>query len=203
MAILASAIVAKAATALNDPTFTRWTQAELLASLNVVRRQAASIRPDLFISTSIVKLIAGARQALPADGHMLFRLHSNMGTNGITVGDAIYPASREHMDFNQPSWRKTTPTDAVECFMYDMRTPLEYYVSPPNTGNGYVELSYGAVPADITASAAIGCADVYEAALLSGVLAWAYSKPQETGGNVTLAAAHFAAFQNALSPKAA
>lgn len=205
MAILASVIVAQAATILQDSTNVRWSAAELLGWLNVARRAGAALRPSMFVTTAVVTLAAGAKQAVPATGHVLLRLHTNMGTDGTTVGTAIYPASRDHLDFQQPNWRKATARDAVECYMYDPSTPLQFYVSPPNTGAGKVEMSYGAVPADILSTDPIGCPDVYQGALLDYVLFRAFSKPTQGGSaeDAVRAAGHFTAFQAALVPKAA
>lgn len=194
MTILASKIVSDAAIVLQDITFQRWTQAELLGWLNVVRRAAASIRPDMFIATTAVKLAAGARQALPAQGHRLIRLNSNMGTSGTTPGKSILAASRDHLDAQNRNWRTAGALDDVDCYSYDAGSPLEFWVSPPNTGNGYVEMTYAVIPADIALTDPIGCADIFQAPLLDGVLARAFAKDSDQGGSAALATAYYQSF---------
>lgn len=194
MAILASKIVSDAAIVLQDVTNKRWSQAELLGWLNVVRRAAASMRPDMFVTTASVKLAVGARQALPAQGHLLLRLNTNMGTAGNTPGKAILSASRDHLDAQNRNWRSAGALDDVDCYSYDDKNPLEFFVSPPNTGNGYVEMTYAVVPADIAITDPIGCSDIFQAPLLDGVLARAFGKDSDSGGSAALATAYYQSF---------
>jgi hypothetical protein len=205
MAILASVITAQAAGILNDPANLRWTAAELLTYLNLGRRAAAQLRPDMFLKTMTVQLAAGVRQTLPADGHMLMRLNVNMGVDGNTPGAAIVPVERVHLEAVSPLWRTRAAQAAAESYMYDPGNPLEYLVVPANTGTGRVELTYAYSPADIAAGDPIGCADIYQPALLDYVLFRAFSKPTRGGvpEDTARATAHFGAFVGALNPPAA
>lgn len=198
MTILASVITAQAAGVLNDPAGLRWSSTELLDFLNLARRAAAQLRPDMFVKTVEVALAAGARQALPSDGQLLFRVNANVG------GDAIVPVDRAHLDARLPNWRTAAPSATVRGFMYDPSTPLEYWVTPPSAG-GSVEITYAYAPADIASGEAIGCADVYQPALLDYVLFRAFSKPVQGGQaeDTARAVGHYSAFVAALTPKAA
>lgn len=66
--ILASSIITKAATLLQDPTNVRWPADELLGWLNDGQREIVLQKPDAYSINEAVKLAAGTKQALPAAG---------------------------------------------------------------------------------------------------------------------------------------
>lgn len=199
--ILASAIVDKAEILLRDSTNVQWTAAELLGWLNDGQREIVVVRPDANALTKTVQLVAGTRQTLgsgaTSDAVMLLRVVRNMGTTGTTPGNAIRVVPWDILDTNRPGWHSDTQTAAVQNIVYDPRNSKQFYVYPPNTGAGYVEMMYSAVPTAVASLAtAITLDDVYANALLDYILYRAYSTPYV--GNATAAAAHLGAFQASL-----
>lgn len=200
--VLASAILAKARVVLQDATAVRWLDAELLGWINDGQREIAMARPDLTSKTVSVALIAGTRQALPSDGMMLVKVSRNMGAGGATPGEAIRKVPIDLMDSQRPTWHSETAAAVTKHYLYDPRAPRVFFVWPPATGSTQVEIAYSASPVDVaTVGTVITVDDVYATPLLDYVLFRAYSKDLELAANVERAAAHRAAFGQAISVK--
>lgn len=197
--ILASSIVDKAEIVLHDTTNVHWAAAELLGWLNDGQLATVLRRPDAYTKTVSVPLAAGSKQALPADGVLLFQVHANMGTTGITEGAAVRLVTRELLDAQNPSWRAADKAVEVEDYVYNPQTPRVFYVSPPNTGTGYVELSYSAVPPTVALAEPIAISDVYAPALIDYILFRAYSKDAKHGNNAMRVTGHYQAWEAALA----
>lgn len=201
MSTTAISIITTAADLLVDSGFGRWSKAFLLAALNAGQRHTALIKPDVYVKVATVALAAGPIQALPADGHKFLEPLCNMQDAGGTIPlEVATLATRELLDRAQPGWRGATPSLRVENCMYDPRAPRMYYVSPPNTGGGFLQLLYAAIPPAIADADAdnITIPDLYANALLDYVLYRAYARDAEDSSNAALALAHFQAFTGAL-----
>lgn len=199
--ILASAIVDKAEIILRDSTNVQWTAAELLGWLNDGQRDVVVVKPDANALTATVLLAAGTRQTLgsgsTAGAIMLLKVIRNMGTTGTTAGNATRLVAGETLDAQRPGWHGDSPSATVKNVIFDPRSPKQFYVYPPGTGTGYVELLYSAVPTAVASLAtAISLDDTYANALLDYILYRAYMSPYV--GNLERSTAHFAAFQASL-----
>lgn len=150
--ILAKDVVARSAITLNDPTFGRWTQSELLKWLNAGQRFIAKKRPEESTKKDSVQLATGTLQTVPADCEVLFDIPWNMGTNGTTVGRIIRETELSHLDAVLPNWRTSTASATVKHFIRIPNKPRDYYVYPPqpSSNRGYVEILYGIKPVDAT-----------------------------------------------------
>lgn len=201
--VLASAILTKAARVLNDAGYDRWSAAELLDWLNAGQKEIVIVKPDANTVTKAVQLASGTRQTLgsgsTSDAVMLIRVNRNMGTGGATPGQVITPIAGEQLDAVSPDWHSETAQATADHYVYDPRVPLQYWVYPPNTGTGYAELTYSAVPTVIAASTnAITVPDIFENALLDYVLYRAFLKDSEVQSSLARAAGHYTAFNSAL-----
>jgi hypothetical protein len=201
--ILASAIIDKAEVILQDTTNVRWTADELLGWLNDAQREIALIKPDASVKTIAVLLSSGTKQTLGSgttgDAIMLLKVIRNMGTTGSVPGNAIRVVSGEILDAQRPAWHTETSAAAAVHFIYDPRNPKQFYVYPPNTGTGWVEIMYSCSPANVAAVGnTITVDDVFSNAILDYILYRAYSKDVEYAGNADRAVKHYMAFQNSL-----
>lgn len=201
--ILASAIIDKAEIILQDTTNVRWTSDELLGWLNDAQREITLAKPETSVKTTAVLLAAGTKQTLgsgsTADAIMLLKVIRNMGTNGTTAGNAVRVVSGEILDAQRPGWHAETSTSSVQHVVYDPRNPKQYYVYPPNTGTGYVEVMYSCTPVNVaTVGSTITVDDVFANAIMDYILYRAYSKDVEYAGNAQRAVAHYTAFANSL-----
>jgi hypothetical protein len=204
MALLtAGTIIDKVSTILLDTSNVRWTRAELLGWLNEAQKVVVAAKPSASVVTASIRLAAGTKQAIPTAGWLLLDITRNMGTTGATAGAAIRIVTREVLDAFQPTWHSATATDAVENYIFSLNDEETFYVYPPNTGDGYVEMSYSKVPTVITSEGSvIGVSDMYESVLIDYVCYRAHIKDSEYAAGVQLASTFLSSVQMALGLKA-
>lgn len=202
MPITAKSIIDKAAVQLTDIAGIRWTRAELLGWINDGQRAIASVQPNASSEVVVVQLAAGTRQAVPADGWMLLDIYRYMGTNGATPGRAIRLISRELLDSFNMYWHSATPNAEPKNFVYDLQDQRAFYVYPPNTGTGYVQLNYAQIPADLASeNDAITIIEIYQPALLDYVLYRTCAKDAEYAPGVALAQMYMSSFATLIGGK--
>lgn len=202
--ILASEIIAKAQTLLQDATGIRWPGSELLDWLNEGQREIVILKPDAYIVASSVQLIAGAKQSLPAACLILLDVVRNMGVNGNTPGRAIVAISKTVMDEMIPDWHTSTADGIVMYSVYDIRSPKTFYVYPPQPAISpqQVEISCSSLPANIASvGSAILLDDIYSGSLLDYCMYRAYSKDAEYAVDGGRAMAHYRKFAETLGAK--
>lgn len=201
--IIVQSIVDKAQIILQDATGIRWPADELLGWLNDGQREIALLKPNAFVRNTAVKLVAGTKQALPADGVQLIDVVRNMGTTGDVAGRSIRIAMREILDAQLPDWHLSTAAAAAKHYMYSPLDPKTFYVYPPQpTANqGYVEIIYGAAPTDATLAGAITLDDIYHNVLIDYILFRAYSKDTEYSADQGRAGQHQQAYLVSLTGK--
>lgn len=200
--ITAQSIINKAATQLLDPSNVRWTRAELLGWINDAQRQIVLMSPNATNKVSVYKLVAGTRQSIPTDGWTLLDVIRYMGTDGTKPGRALRLASMEVMDAFNPNWHSATPSVVPQTYMFDQQDQTVFYVYPPNTGNGYVQVNYSPEPVDLTLeSQTIGIRDIFETAILDYVLYRANSKDAEYAPGLQLASGYLQTFMTSMGVK--
>jgi hypothetical protein len=200
--VTVASVIDKTQVILQDTTGIRWPDDELLGWLNDGQREIVLYKPNTFVRNTSVRMSSGTKQGLPADGVQLIDVVRNMGINGSTAGRAIRITMREILDSQIPNWHTETPDNEVKHYMYSMLDPKNFYVYPPNTGNGYVELVYGAAPTDATLNSTITLDDIYQTILVDYILYRAYSKDTEFAADVNRASSHQQAYLTALTGKA-
>jgi hypothetical protein len=199
--IVSNTIIDKAQTVLQDASGVRWSDAELLSWLNDGQRNIALYKPNAYVRNVPFLCALGTRQEVPADCVQLFSIPRNLGATGINPGRAIRPVEHDMLDARVPNWHSITPTVDVQHFTYSVLNPKTFFVYPPNTGTGYVELSYGAEPPDTTLGAAISVDNIYSTALIDYVLYRAFSKDTEFADSAR-ASGHFQSFVSAITGRA-
>lgn len=202
MTIDAQAIIRKAQIDLLDEAGTRWPARELVSHLNDAVRALVVARPDITTTTTAVALVAGARQALPAQAALLV----DIPCNAAGKRRAISKVDQLLLDRTAPGWQGMPQALEVEHFMHDLREPRAFMVYPPARVGAQVDLTWVArlqpvpEPAGATwaqVSGGIELSEDWGSALLNYVLYRAYSKDAEVAGNAQLAASHLALFNNA------
>jgi hypothetical protein len=181
--VLASSIMAAAAGILQDEGFVRFTEAWLFTGINYGQREVCDAKPDANPVSGAVKLAAGTFQALPAGGLLLLRISHNMGTDGLTPGRLITKVDLEKLGAYNPFFAAMDAAAEARHYAYDDKTPKQFAVIPPQpaTGQGYVYMTYGAMPADLVKPAgsydvAINLGDEYANALTYFAVYWGYAK---------------------------
>lgn len=206
MTITAQSIVRRVVETLQDSTSVRWPVNQLVRYLNDGQREIILYRPDAMVTDATHTLVAGSKQALPANGAKLIEVIRN---NTATSKRSVRLVNREILDAQSPNWHNLTGVTEVLHFMYDPRDPTVFYVYPPAAASGAaVDLVYSALPTDITepadgalytaVSGNISVPDIYGNVLQDYILYRAYTKDSEYAGNAARAQAHYSAFANAL-----
>lgn len=204
MATTAASIIAKASQILLDSGNVRWTTDELLGWLNEAQKQIVIFKPNAYVKSSAVQLVAGTRQSLPDDGVQLINVVRNMGTTGSVPGVAVRFVTRETLDAQLPTWHSYAASNVAKHYLFSTLDPKHYYVFPPQpaANTGFVELVYGAVPPDATAGGSINVDDIYASPMLDWILYRAFSKDTEFAADQGRSASHLQAFTASLSGKA-
>ncbi len=176
--ILAQVIVDKVEAILQDPSHlvAQWTEAFHLANLNEAQKQIVVLKPDTYVVRGSVLLVTGSKQALAAGEIALIEISRNMGTDGLTAGNAITLVDKAVMDAVLPSWMTVTTAGAILHYMYDIKDPKVFYIYPgrPASPAWYVEMARSSTPADIAIGTAITLDDAYETAIQYWMLYKAY-----------------------------
>lgn len=190
----ASSIINKAAIVLFDVNNTKWSRAELLGWLNDAQRALVALVPEASSKTTSVKMVAGARQTLPADAYMLLEISRNMGANGTTPGRVPRRIDRALLDESSPDWASASQTAAITAYMYNMRDRLAYYVNPPSDASFYLEVIYSAHPPTLVETDTVLVADIFVPALLDYLLWRANSKSAPFAGGFEVGQAYYKSF---------
>lgn len=218
MAITAAEIFTRAASVLQDDTHARWPLKEMVRWLNDAMREVVLQKPNANARTVIMALQAGTYQTISNTDLALLRVIRNTKSSNSTVragGRAIRVINREILDSQHPDWHDTDitpPADVVKHAAFDIADPRVFYVYPPNTGDGFVEISVSSAPAVIALgspdpedideyNSEISLPDIYANAILDYVLYRAYLKDAQFAGNSQRAAAHYQQFANSLQMK--
>jgi hypothetical protein len=184
--------VTRAGDLIQDTTNVRWTVAELVRWLSDGQREVVGMRPDTFSVTVAAPLLVGStRQALPLGGEYLIDVVRNL------VGSmrAIRLVDREVLDAQLPSWHSVAQELEAKHFVYDPRTPTQYFLYPPPTEGSAVEITYSVTPQDLVSEfQSIAIPDTFFNALVDYVCFRAYTKDAEYAGNVARAQAHYQSF---------
>lgn len=220
--VTAQAIFTRVSRVLLDVDYTRWTLPELLDWLNDGIREVILQKPSAYSTTTTIMLDEGTLQAVPAASLGLLRVIRNLippqaGQTAPVGGRVIRMVSREVLDTQSPDWHDPTITrekDVVKHVVFDEANPYAFYVYPPNTGKGMIEVILANEPApmavidgdDTTDIASysdltIPIPDIYVNALVDYVLYRAYIKDASFAGNTQRAALHYQQFANSLGLK--
>lgn len=172
----ASEVTNRAASQVLDESGRTWSEDELLSHLEAAQRAVVKLNPKAYTKTGIVKLRPGVVQDSP--GQILHRVTRNMGTDGSTPGDAVRRVDESVLTRIDPGWANDKrASDRVRHWMRDDQEPHVFYVEPPSTGNGYVEVTYAAEPGSLTdPNDSIALDDDWAPALVSYVVSEALAK---------------------------
>ena len=191
-------IIKRAARILQDPEYVRWTKEEMLVWLSEGQVAIARV-PGTYTQFAVVELKEGARQALPSDAWGLLTITHNVDEDGSPL-KAVRLVTRSLLDCYEPNWHGAPERQIVENYVYDDRSPREFYVYPPNDGYGRVEISYMAIPQELTAETdEIVLDDTFCPALLSYVLYRANSKDSDYAPGLQQASAYFQTYTQELT----
>lgn len=223
---LASELINDAAGLYNDIAFDRIDQESggdnahnWLDFLNNGQTQLVIYRPQANVIYAVYQLVAGTRQRIPdgtasyqnpsaqtlAEGIQVIDVTRNMGSDGLTPGNAINFIQKEDLDHGLPGWHSETPAATVLNYTLDERDPFSFWVTPPqpNASQGWIEAAISSVPSEVSAKEnAITLSDIYYPCLIDYMLYRAYLLDSD-GSPIAAqkAVAHFNLFVTAIDRK--
>tara|TARA_R110001606_G_scaffold390434_1_gene557380 strand:+ start:1869 stop:2540 length:672 start_codon:yes stop_codon:yes gene_type:complete len=195
---------------INDKTGIIWPESELLEDFNDAVKDIVLHRPDASTVNKVFDCTtSSSKQLLPSDALRLVEVIRNIGGNVITNID------RSTLNATRPDWHQSTPTIAIEHYVYDERDPKTFYLYPRPANNGedahQIEIVYSTCPADIeidetsikdgSSAITIPIDDTYSNAIIDFMLARAYSKDLGSAANANRSARHYQLYGNALGVK--
>jgi hypothetical protein len=180
----------------------RWSDTELLLWLSDGQRAIVTASPGNSSSTEVVPLVAGTKQNIPSDGNMLLYIVRNTNSSGTTAGRAVRIVSREILDAQNPDWHSSTAAAVVQNYIFDPQEPTKYYVYPPNTGTGYVEMVYSHLPGEMTSlTDTLVVQDIYQTALFDYVMFRAHQKDSDFAAGQAIATTYLQLFLAAIGQR--
>lgn len=195
--LVAGDLIKKCAVTLKDPEYVRWGQDELLGYLDEAQREIART-PGAYVKTVVQDLVKGTKQLLPADNSRLLSIVRNWTVTDEPC-EPVRIITRALLDAFDPYWHMCPRRRLVENYMYDDRTPMSYFVYPPNDGTGRVEVMYSPIPEKITSiSDSLVLREEFETPLLAFVLYRAYSKDSDYSAGMQLATTYFTTYTTSL-----
>lgn len=167
--ITGQAIINKARILLNDDIVT---DAELLGWLNDGQRFIAANKNNAYIKNQNFQCVSGTKQTVPADCLQFIKPTRNMGVSGTVPGASIQMIAEDVINGLRPNWHSETTSAITKHYIFDPRDQKTFYVYPPQptVSPGYIEIVYGAIPADIAIGTVILIDDIYASVLMDYIV---------------------------------
>lgn len=151
MTVLASSVITKMKTTLNDIGLIRWDESEHIGAINDAQDAILMGAPDLFEDHRDITLVAGNEQSLPADGYLLFDVLWNVAPDG-TQGRRITKVARSALDRSRAAWSESGAKTTVRHWTQDAKQKAKFYVAPrqPESESNKVHIRLARRPVDIS-----------------------------------------------------
>lgn len=180
---------------------TRWSTAELIDWVSDAQRQIVLMRPNALNKIAAVPLVAGTRQTIPADGWLMLGATRNL-VGGTTGGRAVRQVERMTLDTINPNWHADPANVTAWNYTYDVQDQKAFFVYPPNTGAGFMEVNYSVMPAQlVNLTDSLALDQIYLTPMVDYTCFRALSKDAEFAGGASLAANFFQAFNAAVGAR--
>jgi hypothetical protein len=198
-------LIQNLASEFKDTDYVLVTTDDWTSYLNDAQKQIALVRPDASYSIESITLSPGTLQTLPANGLRLLDITRNMGTDGATPGRPIRATDEDTLNLFNRNWHTATPKTEIKNFIYDERTPKNFYVTPPvhATTAVQIEVKMSVLPAEITdyQNDAISLDEIYDGAIRHWMLHRAYGKESDSPNSAQLSLSHMNSFYALLGLK--
>lgn len=128
---------------------------------------------------------------------------SNITTAIVLYKRSIRPVSRETLDRFVPTWHGSTATPEVQHFIFDEDDPKNFFVYPPNNGEGQIEVRYTKHPSTVTESSSLEVSDAYANCVIDYSMYRALGKDGDVQTSAARSAVYYQAFMAGLTGKQA
>lgn len=216
MSLKAKDVLQTAAQLLIDEDNTRWTLPELAGYLNDGLLEVANKKPTATSTTITINLKQGTLQSIDTKYNQFLRAVRNISNkDGSDKGGmVITTVDRATLDAVDPYWHDESfnpPRTDVRHFIFDETDPYAFYVYPPNSGNGRIEVVVSKVPAKVEPNGSVDSIDsynvtvdireTYKNTLIDYVMYRAHSKDNQIASSAQRAVAYYQQFMNSLGLK--
>jgi hypothetical protein len=181
---------------IDTATAPRWTDDELCDYIMDAERSVMAVNPAATARRYVLAMQVGSRQPMAANVYTLLTVIRNCDVSGQHPGRAVRVAMREQLDAFNPNWHIDPPTDVVSSYIYDP-SETAFYVYPPNTGNGYLDVLYSQIPPRLDPTdpaAALAVRDLYKTPVIDFTLYRAHSKDADYTGGLGVAGTFLQSF---------
>ncbi|MEC4091584.1 DUF6682 family protein [Pseudoalteromonas rubra] len=192
-------------TVLQDTIGIRWPNKELLAWFNAARLAVVNHRPDACTQGVLFTPQPGTRQELPPEALSLIDVTRN---ESAASWRAIKNGQKDWLDDQIPDWHNpANSADEVEMYMYNPKTPKEFYIYPGATEQTKFRMTISVAPPAIVLSnytsddTTIGIDDTYANAITDFILSRCYQKAVKYAERLERSQMHDHKFNNALGIK--
>jgi len=199
MAIAVQDVLKRTDDLLLDANRVRWTEAERIRWINEAATAIIVRRPAARAVSTVVALVAGTLQTIPASGVQLLDVVRNVSATGAP-GRAVRRTDRQLLDDVDPDWHSAKQKGTVKHFTFDDRDPTTFYVYPPAIVGTKVLLLHSELPAALAETDTSGSLDLpgqYLEPVVNYVCYRANAKDSEFA-NTAAATAFYQAFMDAL-----
>lgn len=141
-------------TQLNDVDKVTWDENLLISALNQALAMLVMARPDASAKVVEFECASGTRQKLPEDGLRLLKVVRNIKPDGL-AGRAVRLVNMNDLDSIAPDWHSEPLRDAVSEYMFDDRSPKNFFVYPPAKAGVIIDIEYSMVPDEVTSMAQV------------------------------------------------
>lgn len=141
-------------TQLNDVDKVTWDESLLISALNQALAMLVMVRPDTSAKVESFTCVSGTRQTLPTDGLRLLKVVRNIKPNG-SMGRAVRFININDLDSMLPDWHSEPEKDTIKEYMFDDRSPKQFYVYPPAIAGTLLDIEYSFKPEPITSRAQV------------------------------------------------
>lgn len=127
--MIAQDIIDRVGDQLRDTGNVRWTVPFLLRCIGDAERAIVEMRPAANASQEQLTLVAGVKQAVPADVFLLLDIMRN--STGGKIGRAVTFCDLSMMNMADPNWMIAKAENTVRQWLYEDRDQRAWYCYPP------------------------------------------------------------------------
>lgn len=172
MATPVSKVIQDAQVVLNDAGAVRWTVPELIGYINDGQRALVVARPDETATVREFLTVAGARQTVPEDAHVLIEV-----VRSLSTGRAITPTNRSLLDAVVPGWTGARrPARTLQHYMYDLKEPRTFWLYPVPAADTPIEVVLSLYPQQVVEGGDLTVSDKWAEPITNYVLARSFAK---------------------------
>lgn len=169
-----STIINPARGILIDASKVTWSDDELIGYLNEFARTTAQVKHDLHTIREAIGLEAGVSQEVTTDINAVAVLDI---TSNVASGTTVTQVDKALLDETNRFWPADAQVVDVDNFAMNVKEPLRFYVTPPNSGYGLVNAVLGVIPDAVDAlTDTWPVHEQWQAAATNFVLSRAYAK---------------------------